>query len=280
MKNDIIESIINEEIQGKKSNKKEKLIWSSGIEIESKICNDLKMSTREYVPSDTFEIIHSFVSENNKTNRVLLSEIISELYSLNDDQSSIFITNLNTLKGYSDSIQNDEKKYDDTKKFIVKLYDYVHLFIFQDYKVDKFFADKIEQSKSDLKDEVKQLQSQYITILGIFASFVVTFVGGLSFSSSVLNSISSVSAYRLFVVILLLGFVLLTICFSLYWFIAKIVNNVDINNLECIYKTFTIGIAILLFACLCFWCNGYVEKRNKKISNLIKSTWSDIIGVK
>lgn len=40
-------------------------------------------------------------------------------------------------------------------------------------------------------------QTQYITILGIFASIVLTFVGGLAFSTSVLSNIDKANACRL-----------------------------------------------------------------------------------
>lgn len=273
MKNDVLASI-NKDIKSKKTDKRsyEKNHLSAGIEAE--IFDDLRKTTSNYSPKNTFDIIHNFVSDNNNFNRALFSEIISRLYSLDDDTNGIFITNLKELKNYSDSIQKDE--LNNTKKFIVKLYDYVHLFNFQDYKVQKFFATKIEQSKSDLEDEVKKLQGQYISILGIFASFVVTFVGSLSFSSSILSSMSSVSIHRLFIVILLLGFIMLTICLSLYWFITKIVNNVDVKDLKNIYKLATFIIIFLMTVCLLLWSNGFVEKRNKSIEDFLKSTKSEL----
>lgn len=209
------------------------------------------------------------------------------------------------LAKLSANIELLHKNYDvkktkhDITEYIKKLYDHISLELARlDYNdrvfkvniedsitedVKRRINDAVEESYDELEQKVmvvykrfKESERNYITILGIFASIVVTFVGGLSFSSSVLNAISSTSVYRLFVVILLLGFFLLTICFSLYWFIAKIVNEVDVKNLKCIYKSFVIGIAILLFLCLCFWCNGFVEKRNMKVDNMLKSTTSEI----
>ena len=256
--------------------------------IEYEICNDLIKSTRDFKPEPLFNKIYNFVNKENEFNRILFSEIYSYKYSLNEDQNSTFITNLDRLLEHSK--KNKDKKYNIARKVIVKLYDHIHATLIQDEQAMRIFDDKakeiggklstLDDKVKDVNIELKNSEKNYITILGIFASFVVTFVGGLSFSSSVINGISSISSYRLFTVILLLGFVLMTICFSLYWFIAKIVNNVDINNMKCIYIIFTIGIAVLLFVCMCFWCNGVVEKRNKKIDNLVKSTYSEIIEFK
>lgn len=256
--------------------------------IEDEICKELIQSTENFKPEPLFNRIYEFINKENEFNRILFSEIYSFLYSLNEEQNSTFITNLDKLLEYSK--KEMDYKYNDVRKVIVKFYDHIHAIQIQDKQSMKIFDDKVKEISDrlttlnnkfeDVNEELSNSEKNYITILGIFASFVVTFVGGLSFSASVLNAISSISAYRLFVVILLLGFVLLTVCFSLYWFLAKIVNNVDIKNLNSIYKSFTICIIILLFVCLYFWCNGFVERRNKKIDNLVKSTYSEIIDFK
>lgn len=142
----------------------------------------------------------------------------------------------------------------------------------EDYKSLKIDIDKIS-------NDLKRSEKNYITILGIFASLVVTFVSGLLFSSEVLSNISSVSVYRLIVVILLLGFVLITICFSLYWFITRIINNDNDKELINIYLTTIKVIVILLLICGLLWGFGIVEGRNKSITpdnNLIRFIISKI----
>ena len=282
MKSKILKSInkdINKSIKPDKTNK------LSNICIEEEICESLIESTNDYEPKVLFDKIHKFIGDKNRYNRVLLSIIISKLNLLQDDQkSSLLFMNLDELKNYSESIEDAE--YNDSKKFVTKLYDYIHLFSFQNREVEKFFDDQIKDAKVDLNEEVKAMQNQFIVILGIFASFIVTFVGGLSFSSSVLNGISSISPYRLFAVILLLGFVLMTICFSLYWFIAKVINKDDVTGLKSIYKKFVIAIAILLVVCGLLWYFGVAENRNKRINRVERtestliSTYSDIVNYK
>ena len=51
--------------------------------------------------------------------------------------------------------------------------------------------DEIVSSQSDIKkaqDKIDNAQKEYITILGIFAAVVITFVGGIAFSTSVLQN--------------------------------------------------------------------------------------------
>ncbi|WQW10687.1 hypothetical protein KVK65_07000 [Helicobacter pylori] len=47
----------------------------------------------------------------------------------------------------------------------------------------------LNKNYKKLSEELNKQQTQYITILGIFASIVLTFVGGLAFSTSVLSNI-------------------------------------------------------------------------------------------
>ena len=58
--------------------------------------------------------------------------------------------------------------------------------------------------------------------MGIFASIVVAFVGGLTFSNSILRYISNISIFRLVLVIDLLGVVLITTIYLLLQFIMHI----------------------------------------------------------
>lgn len=247
--------------------------------IEDEICNDLIQPTKDYNPEPLFNKINDFVNEENNFNRILFSEIYSFIYTLDDNSNSTFITNLNRLFDYSK--KTFDKKYDDTKKIIVKLYDHIHIVILQDEQVKKIFTDNIDRAKNDLDTKVVKIsndidtkvndidiklnssEKNYITILGIFSSFVVSFVGGGVFSSSVLSNIEKPSIYRLILVILLLGFVLISICFSLYWFIAKIINKCDTSKLHNIYRNIIITILAFLFVLFISWKFGFMDRNNR-----------------
>ena len=93
---------------------------------------------------------------------------------------------------------------------------------------------------------MKGIEREYISILGIFASIVLTFVGGIPYSTSVLQNISSASIFRLLLVIDFLAFVLINTIYILVKFILTI-NEKDCNffNIEAINIAISI-IAILI----------------------------------
>lgn len=80
--------------------------------------------------------------------------------------------------------------------------------------------DKVEQRLSDM-------QKNYISILGIFASIVVAFTSGAAFSSSVLQNIDKSSAYRLSFMVLVIGMFMFLMVTALFVFLNRIsgINN-------------------------------------------------------
>lgn len=52
--------------------------------------------------------------------------------------------------------------------------------------VNNIFANSIGEAKENLQKQIKGVEKEYITILGIFAAIVLAFVGGITFSNSVL----------------------------------------------------------------------------------------------
>ena len=69
------------------------------------------------------------------------------------------------------------------------------------------------------------MQNEYITILGIFAAIVLSFTGGMTFSTAVLEHINAVSPYRLITVVLAIGLVLINLMWMLIDFIRDINGN-------------------------------------------------------
>ena len=69
------------------------------------------------------------------------------------------------------------------------------------------------------------MQTEYTTILGIFAAIILAFTGSFSFSSSVLENIHQASVYRLIIITLIVGFVTFNIICALFDFITRINNK-------------------------------------------------------
>ena len=88
-----------------------------------------------------------------------------------------------------------------------------------------FNAIRLETAKAqqESKDNQAKMQSEYITILGIFASIVLAFTGGMTFSASVLENISSSSIYRIIVISLILGLIL----FNVIWLLIDFLRDIN-----------------------------------------------------
>lgn len=133
--------------------------------------------------------------------------------------------------------------------------------------------DEIVSSQSDIKkaqDKIDNAQKEYITILGIFAAVVITFVGGIAFSTSVLQNIHQSSIYRIVFICLLIGLVLLNVICALFYFIERLVKNSDDekkprNSLKpfIVINSILLVLILITFAC---WRFGCVEHRNNNVS--------------
>lgn len=123
-------------------------------------------------------------------------------------------------------LDDNNKANDDTKKIVIKTYDHVQLNINQIENANNIFKNSIRDAKDKLHDEIKCVEKEYITILGIFASIVLAFVGGITFTTSVLQNIDKVSIFRLVLTVDIIGAVLVNVIYLLISFILKI-NDKD-----------------------------------------------------
>ena len=89
-------------------------------------------------------------------------------------ERGIFATNLEKLLLYSLDDKNGVN--DDCKKMIVKIYDHFQLALHQIENVNNIFANSIEEAKENLQKQIKGVEKEYISILGIFAAIVLAFV--------------------------------------------------------------------------------------------------------
>ncbi|GAA8220758.1 hypothetical protein UBN68_04740 [Helicobacter pylori] len=144
------------------------------------------------------------------------------------EQAFMMLTqNIKTLK----EIQ-DNKEVESIKPKLEKLYDHMNLECIRlqdfDEKMSRVkdvsikLEDELNKNYKKLSEELNKQQTQYITILGIFASIVLTFVGGLAFSTSVLSNIDKANAYRLVFVMAFIALFFGNILNLLFSFLSKI----------------------------------------------------------
>ncbi len=102
----------------------------------------------------------------------------------------------------------------------------------------------IKKAKNALS-KAKSMQKDYITILGIFASIVITFAFSATFSTSILANIHQVNIVTLVLVIAVLGGLLINILGFLYNFILTL-NDKEKISLKQINKK-------IAWVCLCLF---------------------------
>lgn len=233
------------------------------------ICKSLNSKDNQYDPQTTVDHINDFLNINEK-HPILYSKINNQFYSfLNKSSKEVYINNINTLLEYA--LDESNNIDDNCKKTIIKIYEYSHLIIYQidmmkktaDSKIkdiEELFSKTIEENEknqSDMKNimenfrkELKGVEKGYISILGIFSSIILTFVGGITFSSSVLENINNSSIYRLLITIDLLAFILINVIYILLKFILIINGDKDDNKtkLSDMIKIKEVNIILILFA--------------------------------
>jgi|GEM_PF-497165 len=225
----------------------------------NKICESLTLNTVTYDPTITIEEIDKFLTSDEKMHRLLYSELSAYVFKIHSGEKiGIFLTNLEKLMSHItsdpkgqliiDFDENQAKLREDCYLIALKIYDHFHLSNRQLDKINDVLLRGVKESKDEVDKELdlivknaeeninrqikcinnkfevdlKNMEKNYITILGIFAAVVLAFVGGITFSSSVLNNIHKASIFRLITVANFLGFSLLNILHLLVSFITEI----------------------------------------------------------
>ncbi len=121
-------------------------------------------------------------------------------------------------------------------------------------------------AQNSLSEELGKQQREYIAILSIFAAIVLAFISGIVFSTSVLQNINAISAYRLVAVVLLIGLVLSNTLFGLFYYMNHLVHTNNTISIKPIIIA-NIVLLVMLVATIIAWRFGAIEARNAIILN-------------
>lgn len=213
----------------------------------------------------------------------------------NQGDINILGQNLSLIRaGYNPQNRDEQGNIIDISDSIRKLYDHVSLDIARisysdagDRKtagetaiVDmqsqlnqiKTEIDKAKIAQNNVEAELGKQQREYIAILGIFAAIVLAFTGGIAFSTSVLKSINTVSVYRITMVSLMIGLVLINVLFGLFYYVDRLVNGMQRNRKKLKPLLFSnVILCVLLSITIIAWYYGWVEKRDIRIKENTKT---------
>lgn len=194
--------------------------------------------------------------------RHFYSDILSTLTQIDSDDNEgsldVLAVNMQAIKDGYQAVNYDGDKLIDISKSIIKLFDHTNLEVarinytkqlnnatksdlastkellkkqreeFDNTKsetetIQNTLREETEKANKKIEDNQKQMQNEYVTILGIFAAIVLAFTGGMTFSSSVLNNISKASVYRLSLISFIIGLVF----FNLIWVLIDFVRDIN-----------------------------------------------------
>lgn len=206
------------------------IIENGRVYIE-KICKSLLKE--KYNPQDTVDCICFYLDNQRELDRILYSEMSRYLFALEDNRRSIISSNFDRLLNFVfekdfDTVVSDYGKKKTCREIIVKMYDHFELVWTQKEIMDKKAYLMASKMYEKLHDENKKMEKEYVAILAIFASIVVAFMGGVSFSERVLESVNKASIYRLVFVINGLGCIL----FNLIYMMIKLIFEITDKKIE------------------------------------------------
>ena len=214
-------------------------------EFYAELCKSLTVPTKTFEPIGIVDKITEFINRPG-INRMIYSEISNYMFNLETYKLNSVLINVEKLLNYV--LENKDKSIPlDCTKIVIKIYDHCNLISSQTDNARQIIRKGNERVKEDLerslKENFKSLEREYITILGIFVAIILAFVGGITFSSSVLQHMGSVSSYRLFGVIIAIGTVLLNALFLMMKFICSL-NGIKFKKKWIFWID---GIALALF---------------------------------
>lgn len=213
----------------------------------NQLCRSLSVESKKYDPACTMKLICDYLSNKNKIDRILYSEISNYIFYLDMQGRGTFATNIENLLQYtlseSQGNGNAVNVSDDCKKVVIKIYDHFQLALHQIENVNNILRNGTQEVVDNIRKENKGMEREYITILAIFSSIVVAFIGGVNFSNEVMKSINKASIYRLVLTIDGLGFVILNLVYMMIRLIFEI-NNMKIKN----FRIWPINLIIALVA--------------------------------
>ena len=221
------------------------------------ICRSLLIDTEAYEPKRTANSVEAYIASTEKVDRILYSVISGFIVGLDEKSRGVFSTNVDKLLQYV--LDEENQVSEDTRKICVKLYDHFQLNLIQIESASVItkagiaaaMKDEVEESHK----EIKGIQKEYITILGIFAAIMLAFVGAFTFSTSVLNNLGKADTLELVVVAIVIGLVFVLLISILIDFLRDINDKVvcDKNG----NKKVVSGIALLtLIAVVTVICIG------------------------
>lgn len=212
-------------------------------------------------PSDKFDeqVQNTYLEFKgiSKKERILYSEITNRIFNIDDKEDGTILSNAEKLVDYADANMNENEDDIRCYRMICKFWDHCNLAYKQkelnkntQESLNNQFESYMEPYIRDFKQSEKEMQTQYISILGIFAAIVLAFTGGMTLSASVLNNIHHASVYKLIIIACIVGLIFMFMMWLLMDFIRSIHGQLDRKY----WVIIAFSITLIIIALAAFHC--------------------------
>jgi hypothetical protein len=129
-------------------------------------------------------------------------------------------------------------------------------------EAEKLYAENLKElnemgiSLSRAEKELKDINSQLVSVLGIFSAVVIAFFGGLSYLTSVFSNLHQLSGMKPIVALLIIGLVLFDVLVCLFIFIEKMVNKENAPKIGLI-TIINVIMVLLIAVSTILWFSGF-----------------------
>lgn len=198
--------------------------------------------------------------------RILYSEITNRIYGIDDKEVGTILSNAEKLVDYADTNMKDEEDIR-CYRMICKFWDHCNLAYNQknlnkdtQESLNNQFKSYMEPYISELEESEKEMQAQYISILGIFAAIVLAFTSGMTLSASVLNNIHHASVYKLIIIACVVGLIFMFMMWLLMDFVRSIHGQTDRKY----WVIIAFSVTLVVIALAAFYCYNRDNKTDMK----------------
>ncbi|WP_294708741.1 hypothetical protein [uncultured Fusobacterium sp.] len=198
------------------------------------ICN--KLLEDDFELEETSEL---FIDYIKKYNRILYSSFSNLIYAYFEKNNSevanqkigTMLANVENLIEYFESFNYDEenkKYYEDARKASIKIWDHINL-AQQQYSMlkmsDEEYKSKISKNLEPFKNALSnELNSQLLTMIGIFTSLAFLLFGGISSLENLFDN-SNMPTLKFMIVGSIWGLCLINLLFVFIFCINKMINS-------------------------------------------------------
>lgn len=191
------------------------------------ICVSLNRPSDEY---DSGKTITSISKYAKLSQRIIYSEISAYVFSLSDSERGNFLTNMEMLLVES---RNDEKLEEQVKEDILKIYDHVHLALYQvehfkrdDEELKNIIGRNLEPVKERFEGKIesayKEIYAQLIALIGIFTALAFLVFGSISALDNIFSKANEMPMLKIAIIACIWGICLINLIFVFIYFIAKL----------------------------------------------------------